>query len=97
MTGDDLAGRLIQVAETTERGEWQRHAAAHTARYALDGRTGNERWGTKSGFPVLYLGRPPRDSVVMRAGRTDLVEPEHPSRRDSLPHVLSGTGTTLLR
>ena len=73
MTVETLASRLASVAQTTEVGVWQRHAAARTARHALDGRVGDARWGTRNGFPVLYLGRP-EASVIVEAYR-HLVDP----------------------
>lgn len=73
MIGDSLAGRIAQTAEAAETGQWQRHVAARWSRQALDGRRTSGRWGTPSGFPVLYLGRP-TDSVVVEAYRR-LVDP----------------------
>lgn len=73
MTTDSLAARIASVAVVGEVGEWQRHASARTARHALDGRAGNGRWGTRDGFPVLYLGRPTA-SIVIEAYR-HLVDP----------------------
>ncbi|WP_155892951.1 RES domain-containing protein, partial [Intrasporangium chromatireducens] len=70
---DGLAARLAELERSSERGEWQRHVAmSHVAR-ALEGRQADGRWGTKSGYPVLYLGRPTA-SVVVEAYR-HLVDP----------------------
>ena len=54
-------------------GRWQRHCGARYANTALDGRVGDGRWGTRTGFPVLYLGQP-LDSVVVEAYR-HLIDP----------------------
>jgi hypothetical protein len=70
---DGLAARIAELAPASERGEWQRHVAAAHVGKALEGRKVNGRWGTKSGFPVLYLGRPTA-SVVVEAYR-HLVDP----------------------
>src|SRR5450759_5436841 len=70
---DGLAARIAELAPASERGEWQRHVAAAHVGKALEGRKTSGRWGTKSGFPVLYLGRP-RASVVVEAYR-HLVDP----------------------
>ncbi len=70
---DGLAARISELAPASERGEWQRHVAASHAAKALEGRKADARWGTKSGFPVLYLGRP-MASVVVEAYR-HLVDP----------------------
>lgn len=82
---DNLAARLAQVAEATEAGQWQRHVLASNAHHALDGRAAYGRWGTRGGFPVLYLGKP-RASVVVEAYRhlVDPVEPEAPAEREAL-------------
>lgn len=83
MSADSLAARLALVAEVAEAGEWQRHASARTARHALDGRAGSGRWGTRDGFPILYLGRPTA-SVVIEAYRrlVDPVEFDDPDERE---------------
>ncbi len=70
---DGLAARLAELDRSSERGEWQRHVATSYVARALEGRQANGRWGTKSGFPVLYLGRPTA-SVVVEAYR-HLVDP----------------------
>jgi hypothetical protein len=54
-------------------GIWQRHASVRYSDQALLGRRGYGRWGTKDGFPVLYLGRP-TESVVIEAYR-HLIDP----------------------
>jgi len=75
--------RIAALTPATESGHWQRHVASAYAREALEGRSGHGRWGTRGGFPVLYLGRP-RDSVVVEAYR-HLVDPiEDPDARTSL-------------
>lgn len=73
MNADSLASSLARADEVAEEGQWQRHVPAHRARSALDGRRGYGRWGTKTGFPVLYLGRP-RESIVVEAYR-HLIDP----------------------
>lgn len=82
---DSLAARLALIAETDEAGTWQRHAAARNARHGLDGRAGDARWGTRDGFPVLYLGRP-EESVVLEAYRhlVDPVDVDEPGERELL-------------
>lgn len=82
---ESAAARIAQVAGTSEAGTWQRHAAARTARHALDGRVGTGHWGSSPGFPVLYLGRPV-DSVVIEAYRhlIDPVEVDNEAERGSL-------------
>lgn len=71
---DDELPRLVAAgAVTTVTGRWQRHCGARYAGTALDGRIGDGRWGTKTGFPVLYLGRP-LDSVIVEAYR-HLIDP----------------------
>lgn len=70
---DDLAARVAQAPRVTVTGQWQRHIDAAYANSALEGHAGNGRWGTKDGFPVLYLGRP-LESVIVEAYR-HLVDP----------------------
>ena len=66
---DDELPRLVAAGKvTTVTGRWQRHCGARYASAALDGRVGDGRWGTKTGFPVLYLGQP-LDSVIVEAYR----------------------------
>jgi hypothetical protein len=61
--------RLVAVgAVTTVKGRWQRHCGARYAGTALDGRVADGRWGTSTGFPVLYLGQP-LNSVIVEAYR----------------------------
>jgi hypothetical protein len=55
-------------AVTTVAGRWQRHCGARYASTALDGRVADGRWGTSTGFSVLYLGQP-LDSVIVEAYR----------------------------
>lgn len=70
---ESLAVRVASVPVTTVQGTWFRHAFAAYPERALDGRIYDGRWGTKPGFPVLYLGRPP-ESVIVEAYR-HLVDP----------------------
>ncbi len=69
-------------------GLWQRHVGLRWRADALKGRPGYGRWGTETGFPILYLGRP-RDSVVIEAYR-HLVDPveDESIRRTIAPRVL---------
>ncbi len=68
-TAQDVAS--APTAAVTE--EWYRHCPAKLARDALSGWRANGRWGSKCGFPVLYLGQPV-NAVVIEAYR-DLVDP----------------------
>lgn len=68
MSRESLVTRIAELVEATESGTWQRHASVRTSARALDGWTSAGRWGTGSGFPVLYLGRP-TESVVVEAYR----------------------------
>jgi hypothetical protein len=68
-----LANRLAEAPVVEIDGVWQRHAAARYKDSALDGWRSDGRWGTASGFPVLYLARP-LDSVVVEAYR-HLIDP----------------------
>lgn len=70
---ESLAVKISSVPVVTVRGTWFRHTFAAYPERALDGRVYDGRWGTKPGFPVLYLGRPP-ESVVVEAYR-HLVDP----------------------
>src|SRR3954452_5881575 len=80
---ESLSLRVASVPVTTVIGTWVRHAFAAYPERALDGRIYDGRWGTKPGFPVLYLGNP-LDSVVVEAYR-HLVDPvESP---DMLAHI----------
>jgi hypothetical protein len=66
----------------------QRHCGARYASAALDGRLGDGRWGTKTGFPVLYLGQP-LDSVIVEAYR-HLIDPiEDDDQRAALTQNLA--------
>lgn len=67
------AAQLANAPLTSVSGTWQRHLPARFAHAALHGRRTTGRWGTRDGFPVLYLGRP-QDSVVLEAYRY-LVDP----------------------
>lgn len=69
----DLPNLVAAGVVTSIDGVWQRHVAAPFAASALQGRQAYGRWGTRQGFPVLYLGRP-LDSVVIEAYR-HLVDP----------------------
>lgn len=70
---ESLAVKIASVPVTTVHGTWFRHAFAAYPERALDGRIYDGRWGTKPGFPVLYLGQP-RASVIVEAHR-HLVDP----------------------
>lgn len=94
MSRADLAARLAELAEVSEQGRWQRHASVRLTAQALDGYASDGRWGTRDGFPVLYLGRPTA-SVVVEAYRhqVDPIEFDHPEDRQAfidglLPRVL---------
>lgn len=63
-TAQDVAG----AATAAVTGKWYRHCPAKFAREALSGWRANGRWGTRDGFPVLYLGQPV-DAVVIEAYR----------------------------
>jgi RES domain-containing protein len=80
---DGLAARIAELTPVSEHGQWQRHVAAAYISRALEGRKANGRWGTKSGFPVLYLGRP-LASVVVEAYRhlVDPIEFDSPADRE---------------
>lgn len=67
------AAQLSSAPLTRVNGTWQRHLPARFSQTALQGRRATGRWGTRNGFPVLYLGRP-EDSVVVEAYR-HLVDP----------------------
>lgn len=81
---DGLATRLAELEPASERGTWQRHVATRYLASALTGRQADGRWGTKTGFPVLYLGRPTA-SVVVGAYRhlVDPIEFDSTADRDS--------------
>lgn len=80
---ESLSVRVASVPVTTVKGTWLRHAFAAYPERALDGRVYDGRWGTRPGFPVLYLGNP-MDSVIVEAYR-HLADPvESP---DLLPHI----------
>jgi hypothetical protein len=70
---DVLANQLRQIPRAEVVGTWQRHVGARYKDAALDGYRAYGRWGTRNGFPVLYLGRP-RDSIIVEAYR-HLVDP----------------------
>jgi hypothetical protein len=75
---DSLAVLVAASPRTDVDGVWYRHVAARRAAHALAGRQGVGRWSTRSGFPVLYLGRP-TDSVVVEAYR-HLIDPVEDGR-----------------
>ncbi len=85
---ESLAALVAASAVTSVDGTWQRHTPAQYANTALVGRRGYGRWGTATGFPVLYLGRP-TDSVIVEAYR-HLVDPvDNPALLHALqPRVL---------
>lgn len=76
------AALIAAQPPASESGQWQRHVSSRFVREALDGRTGDGRWGTRRGFPVLYLGRP-RASVIAEAYRR-YVDPIEESERGEL-------------
>jgi len=76
---DELPQLVAAGATTSVDGQWQRHIGVRHAATALDGRRGYGRWGTKDGFPVLYLGRP-HDSVVVEAYRHFVDPMEDPTQ-----------------
>lgn len=78
----DLPNLVAAGAVTTIDGVWQRHVAAPFAASALQGRRGYGRWGTREGFPVLYLGRP-LDSVIIEAYR-HLIDPVEDEQQAAL-------------
>ena len=68
-----LANAIAGQDPVNITGSWHRHVPARYLPSAMDGRSGNSRWGRDPGFPILYLGRPV-DSVVVEAYRR-LVDP----------------------
>jgi len=70
---ENLAAQLASLSPVAATGQWQRHVSIRHAQNALEGRAGYGRWGTRDGYPVLYLGQP-RESVVVEAYR-HLVDP----------------------
>jgi RES domain len=70
---ESRAAQVAQAPVISVTGDWQRHVAARDSDLALNGRIGRARWGTKPGFPVLYLGKP-TESIVVEAYR-HLVDP----------------------
>src|SRR3954465_11964876 len=64
---------VAEAPTATVTGTWQKHCAVPHRAEALSGRSAYGRWGTSSGFPVLYLGRP-EASVVAEAYR-HIVDP----------------------
>jgi hypothetical protein len=86
---DDELPRLVAGgAITTVTGRWQRHCSTRYASSALNGRVADGRWGTRTGFPVLYLGQP-LDSVVVEAYR-HLIDPiEDEREREALARNLA--------
>ncbi len=94
MSDPGLAARVAALDEATETGQWQRHAPVRHAGQALDGWISDARWGTATGFPVLYLGRP-TNSVIVEAYRhqVDPIMFDDPDDRDRflaglMPRVL---------
>jgi len=80
-----LAELIANSQPSTVDGQWQRHVSLRFVSEGLSGRRHSGRWGTKNGFPVLYLGKP-LDSVVVEAYR-HLVDPvidDDPSILDHL-------------
>lgn len=87
----NLAVQISSLPPATASGRWQRHVSAAHARHALDGRADYGRWGTRGGYPVLYLAQP-RDSVVVEAYR-HLIDPiefgDDAAREDFLDNLLA--------
>lgn len=85
---ESLAALVAASTVITVDGIWQRHVSGRYANTALIGHRGYGRWGTETGFPVLYLGRP-TESVVVEAYR-HLIDPvDDPALRHTLrPRVL---------
>ncbi len=81
------AALIASLPPVAESGRWQRHVPSGRSRQALDGRDAYGRWGTKGGFPVLYLGRPPA-SVVVEAYRHILDPIEDDADREALKRTL---------
>ena len=80
-----LAELIADAQPSTVDGQWQRHVSLRFVSEGLSGRRHSGRWGTKNGFPALYLGKP-LDSVVVEAYR-HLVDPvidDDPSILDHL-------------
>ncbi|SCX60571.1 RES domain-containing protein [Klenkia marina] len=67
------AAQLSSAPTAQVTGIWQRHVPARFSHTGLQGRRSAGRWGTRNGFPVLYLGKP-EQSVVIEAYR-HLVDP----------------------
>jgi len=63
-----LAELIADAQPSTVDGQWQRHVSLRFVSEGLSGRRHSGRWGTKNGFPVVYLGKP-LDSVVVEACR----------------------------
>ena len=70
---ESLAALIAASGVTSVDGIWQRHASARYPHTILAGRQGYGRWGTPTGFPVLYLGRP-TESIIVEAYR-HLIDP----------------------
>jgi RES domain-containing protein len=70
---DPLPARLSKATPVKVAGTWQRHVPARFASTGLQGRSAIGRWGTETGHPVLYLGKP-TDSVTVEAYR-HLIDP----------------------
>jgi RES domain-containing protein len=70
---DSLANAVAGQEPVHVIGTWHRHLPARYVDSAMEGRLGMSRWGRRSGFPLLYLGKP-TDSVVVEAYR-HLVDP----------------------
>lgn len=68
-----LPARVATATLVDVKGAWQRHVSLRHRSAALDGRASEARWGSRDGFPVLYLSRP-QHSVVVEAYR-HLVDP----------------------
>lgn len=64
---------VVAAPKAHVTGTWQRHCSITRRGQALSGHSAYGRWGTRDGFPVLYLGRP-EASVIAEAYR-HIVDP----------------------
>ncbi|MBD3777677.1 MAG: RES family NAD+ phosphorylase [Micrococcales bacterium] len=87
------AALIAALPITTVTGQWQRHVPTSRVARALQAIPADGRWGSRTGFPVLYLGQP-RDSVVVEAYRR-LIDPvEEPDRESLLAQLAPRTLVT---
>jgi hypothetical protein len=74
---------VVAAPKVHVTGAWQRHCSVTRRGQALNGHSAYGRWGTRDGFPVLYLGRP-EASVIAEAYR-HIVDPVIDG--DIVPHL----------